>query len=278
MESHKTRVACLQMSSTDSSESNWNTFEKLTREAVSNGAQWVLSPENTFYLGAQFHKVSTAQALNGEWVNRCSILARDLQVYLFIGSIAEIHMFDDGTTDQNRCYNTSIVISPNGNLESVYRKVHLFDVDIPGGLTIFESDKVIPGNDLSITEIGNFKVGLSICYDLRFGEMYRKLVESGCNVLIVPSAFTNHTGVAHWHALLRARAIENQCWVLAPAQTGIHDTEGKRHSYGHSLIIDPWGTIIQDAGTEEGYIIADIDAQKVTDVRQSIPVSHHRVF
>lgn len=270
------RVTCLQLCTTEDIESNWASFEKWLTRAVEDGAEWVITPENTFYLGSQFHKISLAQTLDGPWVQRCCELAKQHGIHLTIGSIPEVTVGPSGEVNPNACYNTLISINPEGELAFTYRKVHLFDVDIPGGLTIKESDQVIPGEQLSVEPVGDFMVGSSICYDLRFGGFYQALVSQGANVLLIPAAFTKLTGEAHWHALLRSRAVEFQSWVLAPAQTGAHDAAGQRHSFGHTLIIDPWGRILADAGTEPGMVSADIQLDAVTSVRQSIPVQSHR--
>jgi predicted amidohydrolase len=190
--------------------------------------------------------------------------------------MAEQHLDGDGNVDTEKCYNTSVVYAPTGERLSSYRKIHLFDVDIPGGMSIAESDRVVPGGDAVVVDTEHGQFGLSICYDLRFPELYRSLQEKGANVLLIPSAFTQHTGEAHWHILLRSRAIEFQSWVIAAAQTGTHDVEGTRQSYGHALIIDPWGRVVADAKKEEGYIMADIDLDQVTSVRASMPVETHR--
>lgn len=270
------RVACLQMSSTESIEDNWRTFERLCKEAIADGATHIFTPENTFFLGAQFHKVNLAQPVDGEIGQRCSIFAKEHGVHLFIGSMPEQNILADGSVDEQRCYNTSLVYSPTGAQISHYRKIHLFDVDIPGGMSIAESDMVLSGSEPTVVETSEATFGLSICYDLRFPELYRELQSMGANVLLVPSAFTEHTGQAHWHILLQSRAIEFQSWVIAPAQTGTHDKEGKRQSFGHALIIDPWGRIVADAKREVGYVIADMDMDMVTKVRASMPVQNHR--
>ena len=177
-----------------------------------------------------------------------------------------------GQVDTERCHNTSLLFGPNGGLVSTYRKVHLFDVDIPGGLTVKESDSIARGDSVVVADTELGRLGMSICYDLRFPEMYRAMVDRQVDMIAIPSAFTMTTGKDHWHALLRARAIETQCWVLAPAQWGIHDEAGKRHSYGHSMIIDPWGTVVAEKGDGEGICIAEIDLNYSSKVRQSIPV------
>jgi predicted amidohydrolase len=154
--------------------------------------------------------------------------------------------------------------------------MHLFDVDVPGGLTIKESDSIAPGDAVVVVDTALGKIGMSICYDLRFAELYRQLRDRGADIIAVPSAFTATTGKDHWHVLLRARAIETQCWVIAAAQWGVHDAEGKRHSYGHSLMVDPWGTVVADKGHGVGLCLAEIDLDRNAEVRRAIPVCDHR--
>ncbi|MGH9464749.1 MAG: nitrilase-related carbon-nitrogen hydrolase, partial [Thermoanaerobaculia bacterium] len=159
---------------------------------------------------------------------------------------------------------------------AVYRKIHLFDVDLPGSVRFAESETVVPGDDVIVVATPLARLGLSICYDLRFAELYRRLADGGAQVLLVPSAFTLATGKDHWHALLRARAIENQCWLIAPAQTGRHDDGGLRESYGHALIADPWGAVVAQASDGPGLALAEIDLERVERVRAALPVARHR--
>ena len=269
-------AACIQMSSDTDVESNLNRAESYIRRAAARGASLIVTPENTALLGPQFHKVECAEALDGPTGSRFSRLADELGVHLLIGSIAERRVDQHGVLDQLRCYNTSLLFGPQGDLIASYRKMHLFDVDVPGGLTIKESDSICAGDELVVaeTELGN--IGLSICYDLRFPELYRALVDRGAELIAVPSAFTLTTGKDHWHALLRARAIECQAWVLAPGQWGQHDAKGMRQSYGHSLIVNPWGAVVADQGQGEGVCYAEIDLDQVRRARASIPVRMHR--
>jgi predicted amidohydrolase len=220
--------------------------------------------------------VDLAETLDGPIASRLGALAGELGIHLLVGSVPELRLLASGEPDPERCYNTSLLFGPDGTLLAHYRKMHLFDVDVPGGLTIRESDTVAHGEDLVVVDTALGKLGLTICYDLRFPEIYRALVDRGAELLAVPSAFTLTTGKDHWHTLLRARAIETQCWVLAPGQWGTHDTEGKRNSYGHSLIVDPWGAVVADKGHGEGLCLAEIDLERVRQVRQSIPVCGHR--
>lgn len=269
-------AACVQLRCTTDTEANLARAEALIRRAASMGASLIATPENTPFLGPQFHKISLAEGLDGPTASRLQGLAAELGVHLLVGSLAERHVLPDGRVDEKRCYNTSVLYGPTGDRIAHYRKMHLFDVDVPGGLTIKESDSIVPGEQVVCAETPLGRIGMTICYDLRFPEMYRALVDQGADIIAVPSAFTLTTGKDHWHTLLRARAIETQCWVLAPGQWGTHDAGGKRNSYGHSLIIDPWGAVVADKGQGEGLALAEIDLKRTAAVRQSIPLRDHR--
>ena len=269
-------VACIQLCSTTDIEQNWQKTEAMIRQAAQRGAQLICTPENTLFLGPQFHKVGLAQSVDGEWGQRFSALAKELSVHILVGSVAEKRVLPDGSVDDKKCYNTSLLFDDTGVLLASYRKIHLFDVDVPGGLTIAESDTICAGDSIIVVPTKLGCIGMSICYDLRFPEMYRKLVDAGAEIIAIPSAFTLTTGKDHWHTLLRARAIETETWVIAPGQWGTHDTEGKRKSYGHSVIIDPWGVVISDAGEGERTVYAEIDRGQISAVRQAIPVHKHR--
>lgn len=269
-------AACVQLRSTDDVEANLATAERLVRRAASYGAKLVATPENTSFLGPQFHKIELAEPIDGPIATRFAKLADELSIHLLVGSIAEQKRNEDGSVDPSRCFNTSLLFGPNGDRLAVYRKIHLFDVDVPGGVTIRESDSIAPGEDIVVAETELGRIGMSICYDLRFPELYRALVDRGADIIAIPSAFTLTTGKDHWHPLMRARAIETQCWVLAPAQWGTHDREGKRKSYGHSLIVDPWGAVVAERGEGEGLALAEIDLEQSAQVRRAIPVRDHR--
>lgn len=268
-------AACVQLRATTDVEDNLATTERLVRRAAALGAELVATPENTAFLGPQFHKVELAEPLDGPIGTRLSNLAASAGVHLLIGGLAEQRRVD-GLVDKQRCYNTSVLYGPDGAQLAAYRKMHLFDVDVPGGLKIAESDTVAPGSEVVLAETSLGRIGMSICYDLRFPELYRRLVDRGADIIAVPSAFTLTTGKDHWHTLLQARAIETQCWLLAPAQWGIHDDQGKRVSYGHSLIVDPWGCVAADKGHGVGLCLAEIDLERVRQVRAAIPVRDHR--
>ena len=269
-------AACIQLCCNEETEENLSRASALIRRAAKHGAKLVVTPENTPFLGAQFHDVSLAESLDGVTITRLRALAKDLNIHLLIGSFAEERVDAEGRLDPDRCYNTSVLIGPHGDLIAKYRKIHLFDVDVAGGLCIKESDSIAPGEEIVVasTELGS--IGMSICYDLRFPELFQAQVRRGAQILAVPSAFPLTTGKDHWHALLRARAIENGSYVIAAAQWGTHDEGGKRKSYGHSLIIDPWGTVVAEAGDGETICYAEIDLGLVDSVRGSIPVEQNR--
>lgn len=269
-------AACVQLRCGPDIEANLAATERLVRRAASYGAKLVATPENTSYLGPQFHKVELAEPIDGPIANRLAELADELSIHLLVGSIAERRTMPDGTADPKRCFNTSLLFGPSGDRLAVYRKIHLFDVDVPGGVTIRESDSIAAGDAIVVAETPLGAIGMSVCYDLRFPELYRALADRGADIIAIPSAFTLATGKDHWHPLMRARAIETQCWVIAPAQWGQHDTEGKRVSYGHSLVVDPWGAVAADKGHGEGLALAEIDLDRNAQVRRAIPVRDHR--
>jgi predicted amidohydrolase len=263
-------AAVLQLNCTSDEEANWRQARELATRAAGYGARLVATPENTNFLGPHEEKVRRAQALEGATVQRFSGLARELRVHLLLGS------FNERSEDPGRCHNTSVLFGPDGSRLAAYRKIHLFDVDVSPEVRFSESATVKPGEDTVVvsTELG--RLGLTVCYDLRFPRLYQRLRDEGAELLTVPSAFTLTTGKDHWHALLRARAIETQCFVLAPAQHGKHDDRGLRESYGHAMIVDPWGQILAEAGDGPGLALAEIDLERVQRVRRAIPIAGHR--
>jgi len=262
-------AAVVQMTSTSDAEANWRSASGLVARAAAHGASLVATPEATNYLGPHDEKVRLAEPLAGPTVSRFRELAARHGVHLLLGS------FNEKSDEQHRCYNTSVLIGPDGGILGTYRKLHLFDVDVPD-VRFAESDTCKPGNDVVVVETPLGRIGLSICYDLRFPELYRLLVGQGAEILAVPSAFTLTTGKDHWEPLLRARAIENQCWLLAPAQHGHHDDGGLRRSWGHAMIIDPWGLVAACAPDGPGVAFAEIDLDRAHRVRRSMPVQQHR--
>jgi predicted amidohydrolase len=241
----------------------------LIREAALAGAQYVQTPEVSNMMQENrkslFEHLRTEE--DDESLKAYRALAAELKIHLHIGSLAVL-----ATPD--RAANRSFLIGPDGQVLASYDKIHMFDIDLPNGETYRESANYQPGETAVISDLPWGRIGLTICYDLRFPALYRALAESGASFLAVPSAFTQKTGEAHWHTLLRARAIENGAFVFAAAQGGIH--ENKRATYGHSLIIDPWGKVIAEAAnTDPGFILAEIDPAKVTAARASVPSLQH---
>jgi len=259
-------TAVIQLNSTSDEEANLEQAESLIRQAASAGAKLIATPENTNYLGPHDEKVRRAQPLDGPVCRRFSDLARELCLHLLLGS------FNEKSDEPGRCFNTSVLFGPDGARLGVYRKIHLFDVDISPETRFTESDSIKAGADVVVAPAGPATIGMSICFDLRFSWLYRELRSRGANLIAVPSAFTRTTGQDHWHLLLRVRAIETQSWVVAPAQVGRHDDGGLRESYGHALIVDPWGTIVADAGDTPGLAVAEIDLDCVTEVRRRLPM------
>jgi deaminated glutathione amidase len=242
---------------------------KLIREAVSQGADYVLTPEvsNMIQSNRQAMFENLAAEEDDLSLKAYRALAAELKIHLHIGSLAL-------RASPERAVNRSFLIGPDGMVIARYDKIHMFDIDLPGGESYRESANYQPGETAVIADLPWGRIGLTICYDVRFPALYRALAESGASFLTVPSAFTVRTGEAHWHTLLRARAIENGCFVFAAAQAGTH--ESKRQSYGHSLIVDPWGTILAEgSATETGVFLAKIDPVKVETARKTVPSLQH---
>jgi predicted amidohydrolase len=257
------------MTSTPDVAANLRKVERLVRGAAAAGADLVALPENFAYLRCE-GPVAFRTDLDGAMVRSLRGLAGELSCHLLLGSIPERR------PRSGRIHNTSVLIGPSGQLLAVYRKLHLFDVRIPDRVELWESRTVAAGDRpvLVDTELG--RLGLSICYDLRFPELYRHLALRGAQVLFVPAAFTAYTGRHHWLPLLRARAIENQCWVIAPAQVGRHGPG--RESHGESVVIDPWGAVTGRKMRGEGWVLASIDLARVDQVRSGMPCLEHVRF
>lgn len=243
----------------------------LVDRAGKNGARFIATPENTDVIGPRREKIAGAETLEGPLVSAYRDAAVRHGAWLLIGSFAERAPGQEA----HKVHNTSVLIAPNGAIVRTYRKIHLFDASLPDGAPYCESEVVVPGTSVEVADTPFARIGLSICYDLRFPELYRQMATEGATMLCVPAAFTVPTGRAHWETLLRARAIENLCWVVAPAQVGRHGKD--RASWGHSLIIDPWGTVVADAGGEdEGLACAIVDTEAVTRSRAMLPALGHR--
>jgi predicted amidohydrolase len=268
----KFRAACVQLRSGEDVAANIADASKLIREAAKGGAALIATPENTTLMaldgGAKLAK--SFDEAHDPALPVFTALAKELGIWLLIGSLA-IKVSRDKTA------NRSFLVGPDGTIKTRYSKIHLFDVDLDGGESYRESTSVAGGDKAVVAQTPWGGIGLSICYDVRFSQLYRSLAKQGAFAFTVPSAFTVPTGEAHWHVLLRARAIENGAFVIAPAQGGNH--ENGRKTYGHSLIIDPWGTVLAEAGTEPGVIFADIDPKQTAAVRAKIPsLKHDRDF
>lgn len=260
------RVAAVQMTSTEDREKNLAVAERLTRRAAEEGAALVALPENFSYLRLR-PKNRYADGLDGEMIDRLREWARASRIHLLAGSIPE------KIEGSRRVHNTSVLISPQGRTLAVYRKLHLFDIHMRGRAMFVESRLVVAGDEPVVVDTPLGRLGLSICYDLRFPELYRRLTLAGAQVLFIPSAFTAYTGKFHWMPLLQARAIENQCWVVAPAQTGAHGPG--RTSHGHSVVLDPWGTVVAVREKGAGIVLAQIDLDQVAKVRAGLPCLTH---
>ena len=260
-------AAVVQMTSTADVERNLAAAETLVEKAAGRGAVLVGLPENFAFLRSEGEPVPEPQSLDGPWVRRMADLARRLRITLLLGSLPE------RVEGDSRIHNTSLLLGPDGRALAAYRKIHLFDIDLPGMEHLKESRAVRPGEELVVADSPVGPLGLSICYDLRFPELYRALVRRGARVLCVPSAFTERTGKAHWEVLLRARAVENLAWVFAPAQYGHHG--GGRSSHGHAMIVDPWGQVVARVPDGEGIAIAELDLERQDRMRRELPVLDH---
>jgi predicted amidohydrolase len=266
------RVGLVQMRTGRTVEKNLQDASALVREAARQGATYVQTPEITTLMEMDRERLFAAirpQAADPS-IPRFAELARELGIWLHIGSMPIL-------LAAGRIANRSLLFSPDGAIAASFDKIHMFDVELPGGESYRESRNYQPGNTGVVADLPWGRLGLTVCYDLRFPHLYRALAKAGADVLAIPSAFTRKTGEAHWHVLLRARAIENGCFVLAAAQAGRH--ESGRETYGHSLIVNPWGEIIAEAGVDPGVIVADIALGEVAAARQRIPsLQHDRPF
>lgn len=265
-------VACVQTNSARDIATNLEMVPPLVWAARGAGAEFVLLPENVGMLEpdpALWREKALAED-DHPALAAFSAVARDAGVWLLIGSLA-IRLADD------RVVNRSILLDGNGAIVARYDKIHLFDVDLDGGESYRESASVVSGDRAVVAATPWGRLGMSVCYDLRFPHLYRSLAKAGADFLSIPAAFTRTTGRAHWHVLQRARAIETGCYVFAPAQCGAHAMG--RETFGHALIVDPWGVVLADAGEDVGFIVAEIDVAAVADARRKIPaLCHDRPF
>ena len=262
------KAAMIQMRSGLNPGANIDVAVRLIGEAKASGADYVLTPEMTNILAARREQLFAAVVAEETDASLATLreLARKLGVYVHIGSLA-IRLSND------KAANRSFLIDPKGEIVARYDKIHMFDVDLAGGESYRESYNYRPGELAVLADLPWGRLGLSVCYDLRFPALYRALAEAGASMLTIPSAFTRQTGEAHWHVLVRSRAIENGCFVFAAAQGGKH--ENSRETFGHSLIVDPWGRIIAEGGTEPGVVMAEINPAEVANARARIPSLQH---
>jgi predicted amidohydrolase len=251
-------------------EANFEACARLAATAKEQQAELLCLPECFNFIGSSgSESVSIAEPLDGPIITRYCQLARDQTIWLSLGG------FQEKGPDEEHVYNSHLIVNSDGEIVHTYRKMHLFEVDLPT-VSLHESNFTTAGSgsDLAVCDSPIGKLGPTICYDMRFAETYLTLAEMGADVLLMPSAFTVKTGMAHWEVLLRARAIECQCYVIAAAQVGTHNQ--KRESYGHAMIVDPWGTVVAHCSNKEGVAVADIDLEWLNTVRAQMPVADHR--
>jgi predicted amidohydrolase len=262
------KAAMIQLRSGLAPAANIDAAVRLIGEAKSAGADYVQTPEMTNILAAKREQLFAAIVAEEADSTLATLreLARKLAITVHIGSLAIKH-------SPERAVNRSFLIAPSGEIAARYDKIHMFDVDLADGESYRESNSYRPGETAVLADLPWGRLGLTVCYDLRFPALYRALAEAGATLLAIPSAFTRQTGEAHWHVLMRARAIENGCFVFAAAQGGKH--ENGRETYGHSLIVDPWGRVLAEGGTEPGVVMAEIDVGEVAKARGRIPSLEH---
>jgi predicted amidohydrolase len=263
------RLALAQLTSTDNLEANLKTVETLVAQALADQADVVVFPENSLYM-----RLNSKTGL--ETVDRDHPALRTLSERIR-GSKLNVLLTSATKNSKPKAKNTTWWLKPDGRIDETYSKIHMFDVDVPGAPPVRESDHFESGLAPHMIEINGWKIGLSICYDLRFAELYSHYAQLA-DLILIPSAFLVPTGEAHWHTLLRARAIENQCYVAAPAQAGEHvsETGARRHTYGHSLVVDPWGRIVLDMEAAPGLQVVELKKELIETVRRQIPMSSHR--
>ncbi|SDT67935.1 carbon-nitrogen hydrolase family protein [Actinoplanes derwentensis] len=256
------RVAVCQLNSREDRARNLAVARDLLERAAAGGAKFAVLPEYVDFLGRSAD-APKPEPVDGEFADFFAGAARELGLWVHAGS------FHETGPDSGRTFNTTLLFAPDGERVAVYRKIHLYDVEIAGRVSYQESGTVAPGDRTVVAEVAGVPVGLSICYDLRFPELYRSLAIAGAKILVVPAAFMLHTGRDHWEVLLRARAIENQCYVLAAGQIGDHEPD--RTCFGRSMIVDPWGTVVAQAPDIAGVTFADLDLDRLEKIRVEVP-------
>ena len=266
-----TPIGIIQLCATNDIPQNLRTTKELCENAAKEGAKVVFLPEAFCYIGSERERLTILESLNeeGPILGACREIARENGVHVVAGGYPEVA--PDGSS-----FNTCFHLDPTGSLQSVYHKIHLFDVDLPDGTRMLESRGTTPGEELKTTELPFGTLGLTVCYDIRFPRLYQDLVDLGAIAITIPAAFTKTTGRDHWHVLLRARAIECQSYVIAPAQYG-HHQHRNRESYGHAMVIDPWGDILVECATDsDDFAVVDIDPAEVARVRSQLPSLENR--
>ncbi len=274
----KTTVGIIQMCATADVERNLDTTCRLVEATAEAGASVVLVPEAFAFIGRERERNAWLEAIPeaggdapGPILGRCQETARNTGAHLVLGGFPE-------RAPDGRAFNTCLHLAPDGEVAARYRKIHLFDVDLANGTRMRESKSTAPGERAVVTTTPFGTLGLTVCYDVRFPSLYQTLADKGAVAITVPSAFFKDTGRAHWHVLLRARAIECQCYILAPAQHGDHGHRG-RQSYGHGLVVDPWGDVVAECADGDGFALADIDPARVAAVRAQLPsLANRRPF
>ena len=265
----KINCAIVQMNSGSDREKNLRRAGELVHRATLDGAEIIALPENFAFMREKENEGVAGESLDGPIISWARKAAAEEGVYLLAGS------FPERSTTPGKVYNTSVLLDPEGGIIATYRKIHLFDVTMPGGESHHESRRVIPGQETTVAETSLARMGMTICYDLRFGGLYRRLTDLGALIIFSPAAFTERTGEAHWEVLIRARAIENQVFMVAPAQQGRHP--GGRRTYGHSMIVDPWGTVLARIPEREGFALAPLDLDYQAEIRKAMPCREHQV-
>jgi len=272
-------AACIQFTAGPDPEPNLREVARLIRQARNAGAELIMTPEvSNFIESGKRRRDKARREADDPFLAGMRDLARETGAWILIGSLVIDPASEPGAdAGEERLANRSFLIDAQGGIVARYDKIHMFDIDLPGGESYRESNAYRPGGGTVVAETPWGRLGMTVCYDVRFPHLYRALAQAGADFFAVPSVFTVPTGRAHWHVLLRARAIENGCFVFAPAQWGEH--AGGRKSYGHSLIVDPWGEILADGGEEVGFVTAQIDPAKIAEARRAVPsLTHDRAF
>jgi len=262
-------VAAVQMNSGSDAVANVDSIRQSIRRASEMGAQLIVFPENCTHLAPVAERLAAAEPLDGRQVSEIREEACRAGVHVLLGSVSE------RSHSALHTWNTSVLIQKNGEIGAVYRKIHLFDVQVSADTSLQESASVLAGEWAPVVaDVEGWRVGLSICYDVRFPELYRALAADGAHALMVPAAFTFRTGASHWELLLRARAVENQAWLVAPGQTGRH--YGHRESWGHTMIVDPWGNVTAQRAEGMGIVLGNLESAALKDIRERLPSLRHR--